>query len=139
QATTDFVRAFWNAHVRDWSKLEFNRHGSYGMKMGSLWENEFKDPEPFFESGVLTFLNTGSDMIYAGTKLHVLNGEQGALRWSGLLAEQYVKARHPKTGLGSFQFTKPIRRNQPPDGPLTGLLTFTSYGDRAENQFGKDF
>jgi pectate lyase len=38
-----------------------------------------------------------------------------------------------------FQYSKPIRRMQPPDGPLTGTLTYSSYGDRAENQFGKDF
>lgn len=139
QATIDFIDAFWNAHVKDWSRLEFNRHGNYGMPMGKLWQSEFKNPEPFFESGVLTFVNAGSDLIYSAAKLNLLSGEKEPLEWSVRLADQYVKARHPKTGLGAVQFTKPIRRVQPPEGPLTGLLTFTTYGDRAENQFGKDF
>lgn len=26
-----------------------NRHGQYGLAMGDLWENEFIQPEPFFE------------------------------------------------------------------------------------------
>jgi pectate lyase len=139
QATAKFIKAFWNAHVLDWSRLEFNRHGSFDKPMGKLWENEFKNPEPFFEGDGLTFLNTGSDMIYAGTVLYSLDGEEGALRWAKLLAEQYVKSRHPKTGLGSYQFSKPTRYTKPPEGPLTGTLTWGNYGDRAENQFGKDF
>lgn len=139
EATAKFIRSFWNAHILDWSTLEFNRHGSFNKKMGELWNSQFKQPEPFFEGDGLTFLNTGSDMIYAAAILYALNKEEGALKWSKLLAEQYVRARHPKTGLGSYQFSKPIRRQNPPDGPLTGTLTFSNYGDRAENQFGKDF
>jgi len=139
EATARFIRAFWTAHVLNWETLEFNRHGGFGKKESKLWGNEFKQQEPFFEADGLTFLNTGSDLIYAGGMLFILNGEEGSLRWSKLLAEQYVRARHPATGLGAYQFSKPTRHVQPPDGPLTGLLTFSSYGDRAENQFGKDF
>jgi pectate lyase len=138
-ATTEFLRAFWKAHVLNWGTLEFNRHGGFGIKNSKLWESEFKQQKPFFEADGLTFLNTGSDLIYAGGMLDILNGEEGALKWSKLLADQYVRARHPKTGLGAYQFSKPTRHTQPPEGPLTGLLTFSSYGDRAENQFGKDF
>jgi pectate lyase len=137
--TAEFIRAFWNAHMLDWSRLDFNRHGEYNKRMGQLWNSEYQQPEPFFEGDGLTFLNTGSDLIYAGSILYSLNGEEGALTWSKRLAEQYVRARHPKTGLGAYQFSKPIRHKQPPDGPLTGLLAFSDYGDRAENQFGKDF
>lgn len=139
EATAEFIRAFWNAHILNWETLEFNRHGGYKVKKSKLWGSEFKQPEPFFEAKGLTFLNTGSDLIYAGGMLFVLNGEEDALKWSKLLAEQYVRARHPKTGLGAYQYSKLIRHVQPPEGPLTGLLTFGSYGDRAENQFGKDF
>ena len=139
EKTAEFIRAFWNAHVIDWSRLDFNRHGAYNKKMGQLWNSEYHQPEPFFEGDGLTFLNTGSDLIYAGSILYSLNGEEGALTWSKRLAEQYVRARHPKTGLGAYQFSKPIRHKQPPDGPLTGQFTFSDYGDRAENQFGRDF
>ena len=140
KATTEFLRAYWNAHVYDWSRLDMNRHGRYGRKMGNLWENEFKQAEPFYEGDGLTFINAGSDLIYAGGMLYLLNREEGAFIWAKRLAEQYVRARHPQTGLGAYQYSKPTREEQPPEeGPLTGLLTWGTYGDRAENQFGKDF
>ena len=139
EATAEFIRAFWNAHVLDWDRLDMTRHGRYGLSMGKLWDNEFNQPEPFFEGPGLTFWVAGADLIYAGGMLYYLNKENGALKWTKRLADQYVRARHPKTGLGVLQYSKPLRRQQPPDGPLTGTLTYSSYGDRAENQFGKDF
>ncbi|MFN2269115.1 MAG: hypothetical protein ABR533_12635, partial [Desulfonatronovibrio sp.] len=139
-ATITFLRAFWNAHIFDWDRLDMNRHGSYGLEMGNLWDNQFRHPEPFFEGDGLTFINAGSDLIYAASMLYLLNKEAGALTWAKQLAGQYVKARHPDTGLGVYQYSKPIRRQDPPEeGPLEGRLTYSSYGDRAENQFGKEF
>jgi pectate lyase len=136
-ATEQYLKAFWNAHILDWGRLDMNRHGRYGKSMGALWENRFDDPEPFFEGDGLTFLNSGTDLIYAGVMLHQFIGDRGALVWSLRLAEQYVKARHPETGLGVYQYSKPVRRQQPPE---TGSLPTTSnYGDRAENQFGAEF
>ncbi len=138
ESTREFIRALWNAHILDWSLLDMNRHGSYHRSMGTLWSNTFDDPPPFFEGSGLTFINAGSDMILAAAMLYALDPtETGALAWSNLLAEQYVKARHPATNLGVYQYSKPRRINTPPeDGPLTGELTYSSYGDRAENQFG---
>ncbi|MFW5867817.1 MAG: pectate lyase [Armatimonadota bacterium] len=135
--TKRFVEAFWNAHIMDWATLDMNRHGSYDKEMGDLWDNEFEGAEPFFEGRGLTFINCGSDVIYAGAIYSMLTGEERALEWGTRLAEQYVNARHPETGLGVYQFTKPIRRDQPPaEGPLP---TGSNYGDRAENQFSADF
>ncbi len=140
EATAQFIRAFWNAHIVDWRRLDMNRHGSYERSMGDLWDNEFDPPEPFAESRGLTFINTGGDLIYSAAMLHRFTGEEGALEWSSRLAEMYVRARHPETGLGVYQYTKPARRNEPPaEGPLEGTLTYSSYGDRAENQFGAVF
>jgi pectate lyase len=139
-ATERYIKALWNAHIVNWGTLDMNRHGSYGRAIGDLWANEFGDPEPFFEGRGLTFINAGSDLIYAGAMLHRLNGEEGALLWAKRLAEMYVKARHPETGLGVYQYSKPQRREEPPaEGPLEGTLTYSSYGDRAENQFGAVF
>jgi len=136
-ATTQFIRAFWNAHVMDWSNLDMNRHGNYEDTMGDLWDHRFEKGAPFFEGDGLTFINAGTDLIYAGLKLYDFTGEQGAYDWSMRLAKQYVQARHPKTGLGVYQYSKPIRKNAP---PATGPLPTTSnYGDRAENQFGAEF
>ncbi len=140
QATAEFIRAFWNAHILDWNRLDMNRHGRYGLSQETIWSHDFQQGEPFFEASGLTFINCGSDLIYAGGMLYVLGQEKGALTWSKRLAEQYVLARHPETGLGVYQYSKPARNNTPPEtGPLTGTLTYSSYGDRAENQFGADF
>ena len=139
EKTAEFIRAFWNAHVIDWNRLDFNRHGAYNKKMGQLWNSEYHQPLPFFEGDGLTFLNTGSDLIYAASVLSSLSGNDSALIWAKRMAEQYVRARHPKTDLGAYQFSKPKRQKQPPDGPLTGILTYSDYGDRAENQFGREF
>ncbi|WP_158856223.1 pectate lyase [Lunatibacter salilacus] len=136
-ATERFIRAFWNAHVMDWSNLDMNRHGDYEDTMGDLWNNKFIKGTPFFEGDGLTFINAGTDLIYAGLMLYDFTGEQGAYDWSMRLAGQYVQARHPKTGLGVYQYSKPIRRDTP---PATGPLPTTSnYGDRAENQFAAEF
>ena len=136
-ATEQYLKAFWNAHVLDWGKLDMNRHGVYGKPMGKLWDNQFADAELFFEGNGLTFLNCGTDLIYAGVLLHRFTGDRGALTWSLRLAQQYVEARHPETGLGVYQYSKPVRRQQPPEtGPLP---TGSNYGDRAENQFGAEF
>jgi pectate lyase len=108
--------------------------------MGDCGDHEFEQPEPFFEGQGLTFINCGSDLIYAGAILYRLTGDRGALAWSKRLAEQYVRARHPETGLGVYQYSKPTRSQAPPaEGPLEGRLTWSTYGDRAENQFGAEF
>jgi len=138
--TARFIRGFWNAHVIDWSRLDFKESGEYGKKKGQLWRSEYHQPEPFYEGDGLTFLDTGSDLIYAASVLSALSGNDSALVWAKRMAEQYVRARYPKTDLGAFQFSKPKRLKQPPDdGPLTGIFTYSDYGDRAENQFGRDF
>lgn len=139
-ATERYIRAFWNAHIVNWRTLDMNRHGSYERNLGDLWDHEFDPPEPFAESRGLTFINTGGDLIYSAAMLHRFTGEEGAMLWSKRLAEMYVRARHPETGLGVYQYTRPQRRNEPPaEGPLEGTLTYSSYGDRAENQFGAVF
>jgi len=139
EATARYVRAFWNAHVADWDVLDMNRHGAYGKAMGALWENRFGHPEPFYEGAGLSFINAGSDLIYAAGMLYGFNGEEGALRWAKNMASLYRQARHPQTGLGVYQYSKPHRLEPPPEGPLEGHLTNARFGDRAENQFGGAF
>jgi pectate lyase len=140
KATEKFIKAFWNGHVLDWSNLDMTRHASYGKRDSKLWESKFDPPEPFFEGRGLTFIHTGSDLIYSAAMLYRLNNDKGAMLWARRMAEQYVRARHPKTGLGVFQYSKPLRRGKPPaEGPLTGRFTRSTFGDRAENQFGAAF
>jgi len=139
EATARYLRAFWNAHIMEWERLDMNRHGSYGRAMGALWDHEFEQPEPFYEGRGLTFINCGTDLIYAGGMLYGLEGDDGALEWALRLAHQYVRARHPDTGLGVYQYSKPERRQPPPEPMTTTRDTWSTYGDRAENQFGAEF
>lgn len=138
-ATARFLRALWRGHIMEWRTLALNRHARYGSgppPEADTWEGEFADPEPFFESTGLSFLNCGADLVYGAGMLYALGGEAGALTWALRLAGMYRKARHPETGMGAYQFTRPRRRRDPPaDGPLTGSLTVSSYGDRMENKF----
>lgn len=141
-ATTIFLRALWQAHVFDWRRLDLSRHGRYGGDPpdAAVWDQPFADPDPFFEGEGLSFVNAGGDLIYAAGHLRALADERSAWVWGRRMAHMYRKARHPETQLGAYQFSKPERRQQPPnEGPLEGRLTWSSYGDRAENQFGEQF
>ena len=137
EATKQMLEAMWNAHVLGWEKLDLNRHGEYNLEMGALWRNTFNQPEPFFEGEGLTFINAGTDLVDAAITLHLLSGEDAPKEWGLRLYEQYVRARNPETGLGVYQYSQTRRTESPPaEGPLTGELTFSRYGDRAANQFG---
>ncbi|MFW6106893.1 MAG: hypothetical protein ACOC8H_01905, partial [bacterium] len=140
EATAQCVRAVWRGHILDWETVALNRHAPYDdgpPPTPALWERDFADPKPFFDSNGLSFLNCGADLVFAGGTLYEVAGEQPALTWAKRLANMYTKARHPETGMGAYQFTKPRRRREPPaEGPLTGGLTSSRYGDRIENKFG---
>lgn len=138
-ATIQFIEAFWNAHVINWRILDMNRHGDLNKRMGLLWGNSFGDPEPFYQGDGLTFINAGTDLIYAAAVLYKLSGDVGALTWSKRLAEQYVNARHPMTKLGVYQFSQPRQKNIPPSDFTDSKYTTSGYGDRAKNQFGPEF
>jgi pectate lyase len=139
EKTAGFIRAFWNSQIIDWNRLEFDGSGVYNKKRGQLWSSEYQQPDPFFESDALSFIDTGSDLVYAAGTLCSLTGNDSSLIWAKRLAEQYVRARHPKTDLGACHFSKLIRHKQPPEGPLTDKFASPMYGDRAENQFGMEF
>lgn len=134
-ATARFITGFWNAHVYNWHTLEISRHGQYGQEPGAHWENTFDDPASFFETKGLSFLDAGNDLVYSAAMLYRLSGDKGALRWSKLLAGQYVKARDSKTGLGAYQYTQPRKTASTDDDSIT----LSWYGDRAKRQFGPEF
>ncbi len=139
EATAAFIRAFWNAHILDWEILDMNRHGSYNRPLGALWDSAFTGAPPFFEGRGLTFINTGDDLVYAALMLYRLGGEAGALTWGMRLAQQYVNARHPDTGLGVYQYSQALRRADPPEDENAPDFTYSTYGDRTQRQFGPEF
>ncbi|MFA3759017.1 pectate lyase [Yersinia sp. 2466 StPb PI] len=134
-ATARFIRGFWNAHVYDWRILETSRHGEYGKPMGKLWESKFEQQAPFFATKGLSFLNAGNDLIYSASLLYKHQQEPEALVWAKRLASQYVLPRDAKTGLGVYQFTQALKREEPTDD----ADTHSKFGDRAQRQFGPEF
>ncbi|WP_145543308.1 pectate lyase [Yersinia frederiksenii] len=134
-ATARFIRGFWNAHVYDWRILETSRHGEYGKPMGELWKSQFEQQPPFFATKGLSFLNAGNDLIYSASLLYQHQQDQGALVWAKRLADQYVLPRDAKTGLGVYQFTQALKREEPTDD----ADTHSKFGDRAQRQFGPEF
>lgn len=134
-ATVRFIRGFWNAHVYDWHTLEVSRHGAYTHDSAPHWDQRFDDPAPYFFTKGLSFMDAGNDLIYSGATLYRLTGDKGALRWTQLLAHQFVKARNPETKLGAYQYTQPRKTKE----PTADTQTESWYGDRAQRQFGPDF
>ena len=151
ERTRRFVEAFWQRHVWDWSTLLFNRHGDYGpWDRSRVWEEaEFSGgPLPIVEQTALSFINTGSDLIYAATELFRLHGEERALGWAANLVSRYDQVRHPRTGLGAYQFNhrepcrvresfKPPLGDRPDVNEATVLTsgTITTRGQRAALTF----
>ena len=102
--TSKFIKAFWHAHIWDWSTLLFNRHGEY-KTWDEKWQADFEGgPLPIVENTALSFVNTGSDLIVSGAMLHALSGDETPLRWACNLLSRYDQIRHPETGLAGYQF-----------------------------------
>ena len=135
EKTVKFIKAFWNAHVFDWANLEISRHGSYGKEICLLWEHDFNNPDPFRETIGLSFLSAGNDLIYSAAMLYKLTGDKKALKWAKRLAKMYVKARNPRTNLGTYKYTKAMKRGETNDYSNTN----SKYGDRAFRQLGPEF
>ena len=134
-ATAKFVKAFWNAHILDWDEMYVSRHGQFGLQVGDVWGHKMVSLPSMRESSGLSFINAGNDLIYAAGTLYRLTKDKGALDWAKHLANQYILARHPKTGLGVYQFTQPKKTADTKDDNDTN----SKYGDRARRQFGPEF
>lgn len=144
EATSNYVVAFWNAHVEDWETLDMGRHGDYNKKFNL---NIFKEHQPknivnpaklpiLPETKGLTFINAGSDLIYSAYVLNSLAPNKDMINWGKTVFNQYQLARNPKTGAPVYQFTAPKRREWPPKSDKD---TNSKYGDRAFRQFGAEF
>lgn len=148
EGTRRLVKGMWNAHVKDWHTLVFNRHGNLDAPMDfeTVWDHPFGNPQPLIESPMnLTFIDCGAHLVDAAARLYALDGDRQALQWARRLNDLYQAARHPKTRLGAYQFTTPAAvMPLPPieerrDHPNAPSFTQSKYGDRARNVFGADF
>jgi pectate lyase len=105
QATERFLQAFWNAHVLDWSVLDFNRHGSYDKPLGPLWDHSYIGRGVWLTTRGLTFTNTGSDLYYAAAMLHHFTGQPKPLEWAKRLLHRYRETCDPITGMAGYQYS----------------------------------
>jgi pectate lyase len=129
KATKRFLESFWAGHILNWSNLEMNRHANMKKKLPDLWPEKY-DPEPVFFWGTgLSFLNTGSDLFYAGAMLSSLSGDKQPLTWAKHLAYRYVETRDPNIGISGYQFNQ----------SRTATCAPGIRGDRAQYQYGDDF
>ncbi|MFE8049967.1 pectate disaccharide-lyase PelW [Brenneria goodwinii] len=143
EKTRHFLQGFWNAHVEDWDALDLGRHGDYAKP---------RDPDVFLHpcrdvvdpakwpilplTKGLTFVNAGTDLIYAAFKYAQYTGDRQAAKWGKHLYRQYVMARNPETGMPVYQFSSPLQRQPTPDDDNQ---TQSWFGDRAQRQFGAEF
>ncbi|MGR7923101.1 hypothetical protein ACU6RQ_18705 [Zobellella denitrificans] len=138
------LRGFWQAHVDDWAVLDLSRHGEYGRPApADLFRRhrpvDVVDPARWPElpeTRGLTFVNAGTDLIYAACHYARYSGDGAAAHWAKHLYRQYVLARPPGTGLPVYQFSSPLQREPVPDDDR---LTYSWFGDRARRQFGPEF
>ncbi|HSO34516.1 MAG TPA: hypothetical protein VLT33_18405 [Labilithrix sp.] len=128
KATTRYVEAAWNAHVIDWSNLDFNRHGRYAIERGPLWDQPYGGGPVGFWGHGLTFVNAGSDLYYSAGMLASFTGEPRILSWSKRLARRYVETRAPRVGVSAYQFSQSA--NAHCNGPSV-------RGDRAQYQLAE--
>lgn len=123
ERTRRFIQALWHCHVSDWTTLLFNRHGEYeDWDRSTCWRAaEFSGgPVPIIENSLLSFINTGSDLICAAALLHHLERDEAPLRWARSLVSRYEQIRHVDTGLAGYQFNhrEPCRVRQAFKPPL---------------------
>lgn len=143
QATAKLIKAEWNCHIDNWDTLELTRHGSYGRPLpaAGFWDKPMhRDLEILREAKGLSFVNIGNDLIYgAGLLGQRVPGEEKALDWAEFMAWQYVRSRYPATGLGCYQFNRPVKREEAPSDENHPQFTYSFYGDRAQRQFGPEY
>lgn len=136
EKTSQFIEAFWNAHIYNWEDLEVGRHGQHLDKPKDYpFNHHFVEKEPHRESIGLSFLNAGNDLMYAAAKYYQHNEDEKAYEWSEYLGKQYVDARDSVTKLGAYQFTQKVQSIDPIANHIPDSDTNSQYGDRAKRQF----
>lgn len=143
EKTLHYLQGFWNAHVEDWQSLDLGRHGDYAKPRDpQVFRHPRRDvvdparwPTLPLTKG-LTFVNAGTDLIYAAFTYAGYTGDRDAAAWGKHLYRQYVLARNPETGMPVYLFSSPRQRQPVPEDDNQ---TQSWFGDRAQRQFGPEF
>ena len=127
----EYVTAFWNAHVYDFSSLIVNRHGTYNTPLqngGDIWSVEYTNPDPFVVSDKIPFVSTCNDMIEMAVYLSEVTGDPKYKAWGDRLLDKLIGVTDTETGI---------------TGPQYGVLYDESTGDLEDrwlvNFAGADF
>lgn len=142
KATSRLIKAIWNSHISDWNILEMSRHGEFGKPLdeATFWDKpQNPNLEPLREMKGLSFVNIGNDLIFAAGMQYRLDGDGKALSWAEFLARQYYNCRYPATGLGVYQYNRPLKTGEAPTDENHPQYTFSFWGDRAQRQFGPEY
>lgn len=152
-AASKIVKSTWASHIPDFSTMIYNRHGEYTTKpnFSATWDNldSFDDTVTgLLASAALPFRYSADDFIFMATNMYDKTGDEKAKTWAYRLWERYANVCHPETHMGGMVFTSAYNApgtldimQQPPVGhwwdatPLPSVYTWTTYGDRAYNQF----
>lgn len=104
QATRRLITSIWASHVQRWDILDMNRHGLYGVDRGPLWDHTYTGGPVPFVSRSLSFLHTGSDLVWAAGLLSQFDDDPRPLTWAKRLAGRYAEVRDPNTRLGADNY-----------------------------------
>lgn len=142
----DYLAHFWQAHMIEPENWDFSRHGAdldyrdsdIFDKINAIFmcNKERNSSSDVLETVGLTFINTGTDLIYAASAHYRFTHKIEALNCARMLYEKYVEARNPNTGLPAYQYSSPKQREPI---PKDDNMTQSWYGDRAKRQFGPEF
>lgn len=130
KSSSKFVEGFWTSHIKNWNRLEFNRHGYYTKAEESIWNEPPKDKyEVGYATKSLTFISSAADLIYAAAKDFEYSGNENSFKWAKALAKQYHDIANKDTGLWGSVYTYYL-------GTLDGK---PHVNDKAKEQFGEAF
>ncbi len=107
-ATRKVLETIWGTHVLDWTRLDYNRHGSVKKPCAPQWDHEFQEQieVPFpAAGGNLSFCNVTPPLVHCGVSLAVMYEDGGALLWTRRLAHRWQQGRDPTTGLCGGQLS----------------------------------
>ncbi|MBB22684.1 MAG: hypothetical protein CMN04_07350 [Roseibacillus sp.] len=126
-AARRMMTAHWDSHIQDWGFMNFTRHGSYVKELNeeTIWNQPVTKPVVGIVKGNLTFFDSGSDIIYAGAQLGLLNEDDRPLFWAQRLYARYSESAHPDTGLPPWHHTS-LRTFGSEENPVPEYALITS-------------
>ena len=121
------LTAHWDSHLQDWGFMNFTRHGSYVKELNekTVWSQPVTETVRGIVPGNLTFFDSGSDIIWAGGQLGILDNDDRPLFWAERLYARYADSAHPDTGLPPWHHTS-MRDFGTKDFPVPEYALITS-------------